>query len=83
MDRQGIRSLFAGRVTQAWETLKTPERRAAYDLERSLRKAGRSRRRRSARSKHGVHAAGPHLNGWRHGPKGLLRRAMWLLLGGH
>lgn len=83
MDRQGVRSLFAGRVTQAWETLKTPERRAAYDLERSLRKAGRSRRRRSARSKHGVHAAGPHLNGWRHGPKGLLRRAMWLLLGGH
>jgi hypothetical protein len=83
MDRQGIRSLFAGRVTQAWETLKTPERRAAYDLERSLRKAGRSRRHRGARSKHGVHATGPHLNGWRHGPKGLLRRAMWLLLGGH
>ena len=25
------RSLFAGRVTQAWEDLKTPERRAAYD----------------------------------------------------
>jgi hypothetical protein len=31
LDRQGVRSLFAGRVTGAWNDLKTPERRAAYD----------------------------------------------------
>ena len=31
MDAQGERSLYAGRVTKAWEDLKTPERRAAYD----------------------------------------------------
>ena len=33
LDQQGQRSLFAGRVTKAWEDLKTPERRAAYDSE--------------------------------------------------
>jgi hypothetical protein len=31
LDRQGVRSLFARRVTGAWNDLKTPERRAAYD----------------------------------------------------
>ena len=30
--RHGNRSALAGRVTQAWNTLKTSERRAAYDL---------------------------------------------------
>ena len=29
----GDRSLFAGRVTLAWEDLKTAERRAAYDAQ--------------------------------------------------
>jgi DnaJ-class molecular chaperone len=43
------RSLFAGRVTGAWENLKTPERREAYDRELASRQAGaaRSRQRRS------------------------------------
>jgi hypothetical protein len=31
VDRGGERSIFAGRVTRAWEDLKTPDRRAAYD----------------------------------------------------
>ena len=31
VNRGGTRSIFAGRVTRAWEDLKTPERRAAYD----------------------------------------------------
>ena len=31
MDRQGERAVFVGRVTKAWNDLKTPERRAAYD----------------------------------------------------
>lgn len=31
LDPQGERSIFAGRVTAAWNNLKTPERRQAYD----------------------------------------------------
>lgn len=31
LDRQGERSIFASRVTNAWNNLKTPERRQAYD----------------------------------------------------
>ena len=31
LDPQGARSIFARRVTAAWNDLKTPERRAAYD----------------------------------------------------
>ena len=50
MDRRGTRSMFAGRVTGAWETLKTPERRAAYDKDRSTREATvRPRRAKSVR----------------------------------
>jgi len=33
MDPRGERSIFIGRVTTAWNDLKTPERRAAYDDE--------------------------------------------------
>jgi DnaJ domain len=33
MDQRGERSVFAARVTRAWQDLKTPERRNAYDLE--------------------------------------------------
>jgi hypothetical protein len=35
-DPQGERSVFAGRVTRAWNDLKTQERRAAYDRSRRL-----------------------------------------------
>jgi hypothetical protein len=42
LDPHGERSLFIGRVTAAWNDLKTPERRAAYDEARNKRKAGRS-----------------------------------------
>ena len=42
--REGERSVFAARIAAAWNTLKTPERRAAYDRERHaaarLRPAG-------------------------------------------
>ena len=31
LDRHGERSVFAARVTRAWNDLKTQERRAAYD----------------------------------------------------
>ncbi len=81
MDRHGVRSLFAGRVTQAWETLKTPERRAAYDQQRSAHEAkARSSRGRRARSKR--RSPGARSDTWPLAPKGLLQRAMWLLLGG-
>jgi hypothetical protein len=60
LDPQGERSIFIGRVTAAWNDLKTPERRIAYDATlRSPLEAGRKsrwsrsgRRRRSAR-RHG------------------------------
>ena len=32
--REGERAVFAQRIAAAWNTLKTPERRAAYDQER-------------------------------------------------
>jgi hypothetical protein len=36
IDRRDGRSVFAARVTRAWDDLKTPERRAAYDRAQSL-----------------------------------------------
>jgi hypothetical protein len=35
-DHQGLRSVFAGRVTRAWNDLKSEERRAAYDRSQRL-----------------------------------------------
>jgi hypothetical protein len=43
MDRDDLRSVFATRVTRAWNDLKTPERRAAYDRARCLALAEKSR----------------------------------------
>ena len=43
VEPSGERSIFARRVTAAWEDLKTPERRAAYDASRqaaALHRAG-------------------------------------------
>jgi len=44
LDRRGERSVFIGRVTAAWNNVKTPERRAAYDeqLARHAQRAGKS-----------------------------------------
>jgi hypothetical protein len=42
LDRRGGRSVFAARVTRAWNDLKTPERRAAYDRARRLGLAKKS-----------------------------------------
>src|SRR5262249_44514289 len=38
LDPRGERSIFIGRVTRAWNDLKTPERRAAYDQARRIAK---------------------------------------------
>jgi hypothetical protein len=43
MDRAGDRSVYAGRVTGAWEALKSSERRAAYDVAHPPRGAATSR----------------------------------------
>ena len=71
LDRQGERSVFAGRVTRAWNDLKTPERRAAYDqlmrkskVEKSLfrnKGSSRSRNKQSGQRLHKGHAGmGPY-----------------------
>jgi DnaJ domain len=57
LDPRGERSIFAGRVTAAWNNLKTPERRAAYDetlLRRANRRKAKSRRRTGAKRSAGV-----------------------------
>lgn len=80
--RLGVRSLFAGRITQAWESLKTPERRAAYDLGRSANGTGARQARRRARSKRHAQGPGFHHNAWHQEPQGFLRRAVWRLIRG-
>jgi hypothetical protein len=51
-DPHGERSVFVGRVTAAWNNLKTPERRTAYDalLRSNYRSKSRSKRTRRHRS---------------------------------
>jgi hypothetical protein len=43
LDRHGLRSVLAGKVTAAWNDLKTPERRAAYDATRRAGSAAKSK----------------------------------------
>ena len=49
LDRAGARTIYAGRVTRAWETLKTPDRRTAYDVANPPRVAKPKTPRRSSR----------------------------------
>jgi hypothetical protein len=93
-DGQGERSVFAGRVTRAWNDLKTQERRAAYDKSRRraltekslLRKKGgtHSMNRASPRHLHNNAPYRSHAGPRRYfNPKrlGLLHRVLLLLLG--
>jgi hypothetical protein len=79
-DRPGERSVFVHRVTMAWDDLKTPERRAAYDAQRSARDARRPRSRKDGRANARGRAARPARSIPRR-RTGLLR-ALWHLLGG-
>jgi hypothetical protein len=94
LDPRGERSIFIGRVTAAWNDLKTPERRAAYDLRRpslnggskSRSRVGKSRSGRDGRSKRFATGAphrfvlGGHLPFMHSGGKvGFLRRALSVL----
>ncbi len=93
LDPRGERSIFIGRVTAAWNDLKTPERRAAYDLRRpslngskSRSRVGNSRSGRDGRGKRFTYGLphrfvlGGHLPFMHSGGKvGFLRRALSVL----
>jgi curved DNA-binding protein CbpA len=86
-DKAGERSRFTARVTLAWDDLKTPERRAAYDKTRESvqqrQQPGASRRRHAApgfRAAYGPPQAGmrpAHVPGRE--PAGLIARTLRLL----
>jgi hypothetical protein len=81
LDRPGEQSVFARRVTMAWDDLKTSERRAAYDLRRVLPSNKPSKRRQTGRrsGKHMPHPTWGEQVG--NAQPGLLRRALFFLLG--
>jgi hypothetical protein len=64
LDPRGERSVFVRRVTAAWNDLKTPERRNAYDLQ--LRASSAGRKSRTGRSKAGRNHT---FNGGQSGPR--------------
>ena len=83
IDRKGNRSMFAGRVTTAWENLKTPDRRAAYDGARPAREQKtRSRRAEKARLQWRRHPSGGNFRFLREPRMGFFQRAVWLLFRG-
>ena len=79
---QDDQSVFAGRVTQAWEDLKTTERRAAYDKGRQAQDVKpRLRTRRGARPHFKSRGSKRSYDIWESERRGLLRRTISLLLG--
>jgi hypothetical protein len=80
------RPAFTGRLNQAWDTIKTPERRAAYDAAHSVllrtarpfKKKNRTSTKQTAarQTPQGVSSIGRRL-----APAGRLRRALFALLG--
>jgi len=80
-DRSGYRSSFAARVTLAWQDLKTPARRAAYDASRQDLRPNGARRRDNAgvpapardASKPGGRTSGAVSRGTRKRPVGIYR----------
>jgi hypothetical protein len=88
MDRQGERAVFVGRVTKAWNDLKTPERRAAYDDRKRQQRAvssanGDARRvRRHLQDDLRPWSAAVQYDALGRERTGFLRRALSFLLGG-
>jgi len=77
------RSIFAGRVTRAWEDLKSSERRAAYDkIAHAPDVKPRSTNRAGGRRPFKNHASRRSADVWENERRGLVRRAVSLLLGG-
>jgi hypothetical protein len=82
-NRQSDRSIFAGHVTKAWEDLKTPERRNAYDKARRAKDVKpRTRSMTEKRRQLTRYASRPHFGIWKEERKGLLRRALLILFAG-
>lgn len=91
---EGQQGMFAGRVTSAWDDLKTTDRRLAYDERLSASKMPSSRRKGSrratstkppSRGRKGVPIAHNYkpqaIDLYREGAASLLRRALWRLFG--
>lgn len=94
IDRKGNRSMFAARVTTAWDNLKTPERRATYETTRPPQEATRLARSpvrkntasthpQQLPSRHSRHSFGARPGSLKQPRIGLLRRAVRLFLGYH
>lgn len=97
-DQKGDRSVFATRVTRAWEDLKTSERRRAYDAARRVSSRAPNRRNETitsnqpsnveARPQSRKGAMGTRTNFVQQlspvqiGRHGLIYRTLWRLLGG-
>jgi hypothetical protein len=89
-DAHGARALFASRVTGAWNDLKTPERRAAYDAQHRARKAAPRNSKSGSRSRRKNHLASALARGrarqreawlaYQAGKIGFFRRALAMLL---
>ena len=88
LDRQGERAVFVGRVTKAWNDLKTPDRRAAYDEKKRLQYAANSvngdarRVRRRLQNEMRPWTAAGQFDASGREREGFLRRAWSFLLGG-
>ncbi len=80
LDPHGERSIFIGRVTAAWNDLKTPERRAAYDARLQLSFEGKGYRRKSRWSRSGRRRGSTRRRGEGVDAMGFLRRALSILL---
>jgi hypothetical protein len=86
LDPRGERSIFVGRVTAAWNDLKTPDRRTAYDDRlRAVMNQPRSRKAKSRSGRQGSQAQqnrrmknAPHTRGANR--VGFFRRALSMLL---
>jgi hypothetical protein len=94
LDHGDSRSVFAARVTRAWNDLKTPERRAAYDLAQGFNSTktssmyvGRHKRAPTTNMhlvRRSIPRGGPYrgYRDWRHHPRpGIVRRILLLLFG--
>src|SRR5262245_15861874 len=75
-------SVFVNRVTMAWDDLKTPERRAAYDQAKAILKPRRSDHRRQKHLRRAPRMVISRRNSSIGPSYGLIRRALLFLLGG-
>jgi hypothetical protein len=80
LDPRGERSIFIGRVTAAWNDLKTPERRAAYDVMLQSSVGGKGFRRKSRWSRSGRRRGSVRRQHEGVDAMGFLRRALSILL---